>query len=220
MSSRTPIEIWRIILKYSIYVPLFLDSDPVESYGVDCMRKYFYEAGYWHAERTRNSLHRVCRAWSILLRLDLDDGFGCQCEEFCKDQVKECWEMIENIWKTALVFPQSADAGGVAPWKVEVIKGRISEEVAYYGTLKERAPNLRSMISQSLDSVPSSTDLPSALTLFTTDFSEPRGCFDINSMIAISVLHIVVSSLDIPMEKENFLFLGHLSIDVLMIKRS
>ena len=74
MSSRASVEIWHIILKYSISVALFFDTDPLETYGVEVIPRYFYEDEYWESERSRNSLRRVCRAWNEFLK-DYDYRF-------------------------------------------------------------------------------------------------------------------------------------------------
>jgi hypothetical protein len=36
-TERVPTEIWIKILRHAISVPLFLDTDPTESYGVEAM---------------------------------------------------------------------------------------------------------------------------------------------------------------------------------------
>ncbi|PVG04341.1 hypothetical protein CPB86DRAFT_693116, partial [Serendipita vermifera] len=65
-----PLEIWHIILRYSISVP-----DLFDTHITDRIPPWFiYESNwndtdqYWDAERTRNNLRRVCSSWDIYLR--------------------------------------------------------------------------------------------------------------------------------------------------------
>jgi len=68
MSSCGSVEIWHIILKFSISVPIFFDTDPLETHGVEIIPRYYYDHEYWESERSRNSLRRVCRAWNDFLQ--------------------------------------------------------------------------------------------------------------------------------------------------------
>jgi hypothetical protein len=70
-TPRLPLEIWQIILRYSISVLDFLDPDE----GLDrfppwvvAKRGWSKESSYYEAERTRNALRRVCRSWNEYLQ--------------------------------------------------------------------------------------------------------------------------------------------------------
>jgi hypothetical protein len=65
-----PLEIWQMILRYSISVPDFLDPDE----GLDrfppwvvAERGWSADSGYYEAERKRNTLRRVCKSWNEYL---------------------------------------------------------------------------------------------------------------------------------------------------------
>ena len=241
MSSKAPVEIWHTILKYSISVPLFFDPDPVETYGIDILRKYSYEAPYWDSERTRNALRRVCYGWNHILkvynhrfirlydvlhgrvpitalpfaiRLDLDDSYGCQCP-LCVFRGGDCWIEIEKIWKNAPFSSQDEANTQAVPitWKVEIIKGWIPEDAGYCSILKQRAPNLKAMISQTPGALPYSADLPPTLRLFMTDLNESQDIFEVTGMNYITTLHLAMDSLEMPIAKEVLPCLRHLSID-------
>jgi hypothetical protein len=62
-----PLEIWHMILEYSISIPYFLDPDGmVDRFPpwVIAERGLCDSALYYEAERTRNALRRVCRSWN------------------------------------------------------------------------------------------------------------------------------------------------------------
>ncbi|CCA69309.1 hypothetical protein PIIN_03208 [Serendipita indica DSM 11827] len=63
-----PTETWQTILRYTISVPLFFDTDPAASYGLAAVRVYHDTSAYWDSERTRNKLRRVCSSWNIYLQ--------------------------------------------------------------------------------------------------------------------------------------------------------
>jgi hypothetical protein len=67
-----PLEIWQMILRYSISVPDFLDpnvGDRVPPWILYLQGHWNDPKQYWMSERTRNSLRRVCRSWETYLRL-------------------------------------------------------------------------------------------------------------------------------------------------------
>jgi hypothetical protein len=69
--SALPTEIWQIILRYSISVPdLFDPEDLVDRLPprVITKRGWPETTSYYHSERTRNTLQRVCRQWDKYLR--------------------------------------------------------------------------------------------------------------------------------------------------------
>jgi hypothetical protein len=68
MTTAFPVEIWEKILKYAISVPLFFETDPASSYGIEFLPKYSCEAEYWRSERIRNAARRVCSTWNVFLK--------------------------------------------------------------------------------------------------------------------------------------------------------
>ncbi|PVG04352.1 hypothetical protein CPB86DRAFT_821723 [Serendipita vermifera] len=66
-----PTELYQTILRYSISVPDFLDPYAVDHNPywliLEDTSKWNDVKPYWAAERTRNSLRRVCRSWSYYL---------------------------------------------------------------------------------------------------------------------------------------------------------
>ncbi|CCA71160.1 hypothetical protein PIIN_05096 [Serendipita indica DSM 11827] len=68
LECRLPAELWQNVLRYAIYVPIFFEIDPAEAYGLPGLQRYCDPGGYWAAERTRNILMRICRAWVLYLR--------------------------------------------------------------------------------------------------------------------------------------------------------
>jgi hypothetical protein len=77
-----PSELWQTILQDAISVPVFLDADAVENISphviTDPDLDWNDEKSYWAAERTRNSLRRVCKSW---------DSFLCKYEHRFVDMV-------------------------------------------------------------------------------------------------------------------------------------
>jgi hypothetical protein len=69
--SKLPLELWQIILRYSISIPDFLDLDVVDSIPLLTINyvtiSWNNEKPYWAAERTRNCLRRVCKSWNAYL---------------------------------------------------------------------------------------------------------------------------------------------------------
>jgi hypothetical protein len=111
MASQTPVEIWHKILKYAISVPLFFDSNPAETHGIDSIANYYFELEYWESERIRYSLRVVCRGWNdflqrynhryvrladvfheriplsaipLAIRLNVEPDSMCECKQYCK----------------------------------------------------------------------------------------------------------------------------------------
>jgi hypothetical protein len=70
--SMLPLELWQIILRYSISVPDFLDPDVVDNIPLLTINyvaiSWNNRKPYWAAERTRNCLRRVCKSWDAYLR--------------------------------------------------------------------------------------------------------------------------------------------------------
>jgi hypothetical protein len=74
--NSTPAEIWQLILRYVINVPVFLDPDGVSDFPANSTLGYHVhltdsswndEGPYWATERFRNVCRRVCRAWDAYL---------------------------------------------------------------------------------------------------------------------------------------------------------
>jgi len=75
--NSTPAEIWQLILRYVINVPVFLDPDGVADFPANSTLGYHVhltnssswndEGPYWATERFRNICRRVCRAWDAYL---------------------------------------------------------------------------------------------------------------------------------------------------------
>ncbi|KAG8831947.1 hypothetical protein FRC20_008032, partial [Serendipita sp. 405] len=70
--SSLPNEIWQIILRYTIAVPVFFDPDFVGSFVavtsfIDGLGDWNCEKVYWEAERKRNEISRVCKSWKNYL---------------------------------------------------------------------------------------------------------------------------------------------------------
>jgi hypothetical protein len=241
MSSKTPMEIWHAILKYSIYVPLFLDSDPVETYGIDIIRQYSYEFPYWQSERTRNSLRRVCHAWneflqlyahrfvrlddvahqrvppsalSRALRIDLDGERDCACEEFCyTDSGSVLWVNMRDAWFSALSSMQNGmDEAKWNHWKVEIIKGWLSGESNRFHLIRRRAPSLKVMICQGLGLYDSPEDLPQGLRLFSVESLNGLSSLDICGFTFLTALHMTLLTLRIRTDGWDLPLLLHLSV--------
>ncbi|CAG7852877.1 SubName: Full=Uncharacterized protein {ECO:0000313/EMBL:CCA69311.1} [Serendipita indica DSM 11827] len=66
--SHLPVEIWEIILKLAISVPLFFESDPILAQDLPICPRYYNSKMYWGSERTRNALRRVCSSWNQTLK--------------------------------------------------------------------------------------------------------------------------------------------------------
>lgn len=67
--NRAAIETWQTILRYVISVPVFFETSPIDSCGLeDYLRYYNVESPYWQAERQRNALRRVCSSWDTYLK--------------------------------------------------------------------------------------------------------------------------------------------------------
>ncbi|PVF93997.1 hypothetical protein CPB86DRAFT_70563 [Serendipita vermifera] len=69
---KLPPELWQMILRYSISVPVFLDPGAVENISpwiIDNRElEWNDEAEYWAAEHTINTLRSVCKSWNLYLR--------------------------------------------------------------------------------------------------------------------------------------------------------
>ncbi|PVG04353.1 hypothetical protein CPB86DRAFT_778602 [Serendipita vermifera] len=67
-----PHELWQTVLRYAISVPVFLDAGAVDSISPLMINypnvEWNNSKPYWAAERTRNSLRRVCNSWDQYLR--------------------------------------------------------------------------------------------------------------------------------------------------------
>lgn len=68
MLAQLPIECWQDILREAIFVPVFFDDDPAETYGIQSLAAYTDATPYWESERTRNALRRVCSSWNTFLK--------------------------------------------------------------------------------------------------------------------------------------------------------
>jgi hypothetical protein len=116
MASQTPVEIWHKILKYAISVPLFLDTNPAETLGIDSIANYYFELEYWESEHTRYSLRAVCRGWNdflrrydhryvrledvfheriplsaipLAIRLNVEPDSMCECKQYCNIDTRQ-----------------------------------------------------------------------------------------------------------------------------------
>ncbi|KAG8794483.1 hypothetical protein FRB91_010921 [Serendipita sp. 411] len=70
--SYLPTEIWQMILRYAIAVPIFFDPDVVGSFVtetsfIDRLGDWNYDSAYWESERERNGISRVCKRWNDYL---------------------------------------------------------------------------------------------------------------------------------------------------------
>ncbi|KAG8750548.1 hypothetical protein FRC14_000404 [Serendipita sp. 396] len=70
--SYLPTEIWQMILRYAIAVPIFFDPDFVGSFVtetsfVDVLGDWHDDSAYWQSERERNEISRVCKRWNDYL---------------------------------------------------------------------------------------------------------------------------------------------------------
>ncbi|KIM24540.1 hypothetical protein M408DRAFT_27009 [Serendipita vermifera MAFF 305830] len=164
MSSKASVEIWHTILKYAISVPIFLDVEFIQARGID---QYSYQYPYWQAERIRNTLRRVCHAWSGFLklydhrfiriddvihkrvpltalpsaiRIDLEWIGNCSCAEYCNSVGDIYWDEMQDVWMGALCKYDTY------PWKLEIIGGCYGRE--HMHALGPLVPNLRVMVSQ------------------------------------------------------------------------
>jgi hypothetical protein len=67
--ERTSVEIWQMILRYAISVPVFFEANPVETCGYQqFIESYNNTRLYWRAERSKNALRRVCASWNAYLK--------------------------------------------------------------------------------------------------------------------------------------------------------
>lgn len=67
-----PVELWQIILRYAISVPVFLDANVLESLpSLEVFNKPQYlwndQRPYWATERHLTNLRRVCHSWNKYL---------------------------------------------------------------------------------------------------------------------------------------------------------
>jgi hypothetical protein len=67
--ERISVEIWQMILRYAISVPIFFEANPVQACGYQqFIESYNNPRLYWRAERSRNVLRRVCASWNAYLK--------------------------------------------------------------------------------------------------------------------------------------------------------
>ncbi|CCA77400.1 hypothetical protein PIIN_11377 [Serendipita indica DSM 11827] len=59
MGPRVPVEIWQKILRHAMYIPVFFDIDPIETYGIQAMPYFGDEEPYWETERVKSVLKRM-----------------------------------------------------------------------------------------------------------------------------------------------------------------
>jgi hypothetical protein len=172
MAPHAPVEVWEKILKYSISVPLFFESDPAASYGVECLPRYYDEVGYWRSERIRNRLKRVCRSWESFLRfydhryvcltdilhqripvtvvplavrLNIETDYECSCWGHCERQVNRSEGMI-SVLKEAATVGWDESKGQYPMWRTEILDGQLPDEQADFELLIRKVPKLRAAV--------------------------------------------------------------------------
>ncbi|CAG7846293.1 SubName: Full=Related to myotubularin related protein 1 {ECO:0000313/EMBL:CCA68449.1} [Serendipita indica DSM 11827] len=174
--SQVPPEIWEIIHKYCISVPLFFETDPAV-HGVDSLVQYYSEVAYWHSERTRNAMRRVCKSWNIALdtfrhryirlsdvahgrvplealplaiRIFLEPYSFCQCKEVCYPERRVFgearWMSIKTRMARMLV---GATTASHAPWKLEILEGQLQIPDFALERLANVCPRLRTLTQRS-----------------------------------------------------------------------
>ena len=241
MSSRASVEIWHIILKFSISVPIFFDTDPLETYGVEVIPRYYYDDEYWESERSRNSLRRVCRAWNEFLkhydhrfvrladvlhehvppaslskaiRVELPDVI-CSCGEFHEETHGDFTRGLVNIWEAALSEANAGSGTKATQWRLEILDGSIDFISEKIETLWMCTPNLKVMISQGVGvSRWSTANFPSLKAFLSnpTDSSHIQGFLRGIDLSSLTTLHIHSNHLD-GLQDSNLHTLKHLSID-------
>ncbi|CAG7852886.1 SubName: Full=Uncharacterized protein {ECO:0000313/EMBL:CCA75174.1} [Serendipita indica DSM 11827] len=150
------VEIWQKILRHAIFVPVFLDSDPVETYGTEALPYFHDEGPYWEAERGRNSLRRVFWAWNLYLRaydnryIRLSDVArlcvpAIALSRAIRISVANCYT---SHFPTLSAIEDSVESKP-EPWQMEILDGRCvaSMDVIQFLTMPHRISNIRAEIN-------------------------------------------------------------------------
>jgi hypothetical protein len=175
MPPQAPVEIWHKILKYTISVPLFLDPNPTETYGIDSIIDYSWESSYWEAERTRHSLRVVCKSWDIFLkryahrfvnmtdvchgmvpdtvlpfaiRISLRLNLSCGCEAFCTGTEPRTVlksRVMERLEKAIVALGNLY--GPDMMWNLEILSEQLTKDRRELELLRHRAPRLSALVN-------------------------------------------------------------------------
>ena len=238
MSSRASVEIWGMILEYAIHVPLFLNSNPLESYDIDILEQYSYQTPYWQSERVRNSLQRVCSTWNAFLKtynhrfirmedvlsrrvpvtalssaIRIDLTIHCRCAECTYLSFKDPYtKWMVDTWITGLWGKPGQSKK--TNWKLEILEGWLPPRSEYATTLKRVAPRLKVMLGQPTSALTLKEDALPNLGIMTSDMKSLRPFVDPVGLTSLTVLHIVAKLLGPPLDKNDFTALRHLTIDL------
>ncbi|CCA72225.1 hypothetical protein PIIN_06160 [Serendipita indica DSM 11827] len=162
-SDRIPTEIWQKILRFAIYVPIFLEIDPATVHGAEAIPKYCDDRQYWDTERDKNALQRVCFAWNVYLRrfqhrfvrlADVFHGF-VPVESLCRayriyagdcetGACVACWRVdINQEWN----IPIHQSDGKEIVWNLEIVEIEIDcENFIDYLCQDNRLANLSAVV--------------------------------------------------------------------------
>lgn len=150
------VEIWQTILRYSISVPVFFDTDPLNTYSIgDFLRLYTEEYNYWKSERTRNSLRRVCSSWNAYLKR-FDHRF-VRLEDVANEHVPPAavsratrlqLRPLEISESSVAPFFNLAIQEGLEEWNVEILD-RTLDDANKSETWKKRVTKLKVIIDGS-----------------------------------------------------------------------
>ena len=241
---RAPPEIWEIIHKYYIAIPLFFDSDPAEAYGVDGLVQYYSEVAYWRSERTRNALRRVCKSWDVALdafryryiclfdvahgRVPLDalpmairlfvepDSF-CQCKEVCYSERRVFGEARwMSIKKRMAQMLVEAISTSQTPWKLEILEGQLQTPDYLLETLATMCPRIQTLTQRSSQDIDKYHQLvPKTRTLLMDgDWADGRGIAGGLKLTHLTTLLLYGMMRDFHPEEWSLPSLLHLHLDI------
>lgn len=214
--SRTPAEIWMKIISNAIEVPLFFETNPLETHGVNSLHAYNDELPYWQSEKTRNSLRRVCKTWNtflkefdhrfvrltdvfhgrvpvkaipIAIRLDTSFDRKCFCHSHCRNWSGDIYTMEIKHQMEALLKNTALTTKDSDIWRLKILHGGLVNVPAIFALIQECAPNLGSILEWTLPIYyVTSGRLPSRLSTLTTTLHVSESLPSYNSTISLSNL--------------------------------
>jgi hypothetical protein len=227
-TERVPTEIWIKILRYAISVPLFLDTDPIEAYGVEAMiAAYDDPRPYYVAERTRNNLRRVCSAWNDYLLqfsnryvriVDLQHGH-LQADAICSAirlNLNTCSEESCE-WPSVHVHILGIFPAGPKPWALEILEGELHGDLDL-SQFQNRAPLLRTIMKRNNQHIEPVLELFPEIS-FVAVFGSIKRLIPTLSHSKLTTLSITMKSLrgyetwDLPSLRTFSFYVGTLDIE-------
>jgi hypothetical protein len=232
------------ILASAIEVPLFFETDPIQTYGPNSLRAYHYELPYWQSERTRNSLRRVCRAWNTFLkefdhrfvrlfdvfhgrvsvkaipmaiRLDTSIDHKCYCHSHCRERLTNPSPGIKDKME-GLLRHAALTTKDSDIWRLKILYSSVIHVPELFTLIQNRAPNLASILGWTLPIYYATMGhLPSRLFTLTTTLQAIPSLPAYKSTISLSNLttwHLHLSQLELPYAQWELPALRYLNIDV------